>query len=201
MIEKTRDQPQSEKAQAERPLSIRARFLIVSLITVPSALALAALFMVSVFSANLERRLDAELTGHINNIAASLRFAVDGTPERPAGFFDKRFADAYGGLYWQIGDDAAPARLRSQSLWDYTLPRPKTCRPMALSIAMTSPARTARHSRLSSGRSWCRRLPASRHCASPSLPTASRWMMQATASPSISCPISPGSPSSSSAPR
>lgn len=110
---------------ARRPLSIRARFLIVSLVTVPSALALAALFMVSVFSANLERRLDAELTSHINNIAASLRFADDGSPERPTAFFDKRFADAYGGLYWQIGDEGAPARLRSQSLWDYTLPSPE----------------------------------------------------------------------------
>ncbi|MBW9086395.1 HAMP domain-containing histidine kinase [Rhizobium wenxiniae] len=107
-----------------RPLSIRARFLIISLVAVPSALALAALFMVSVFSANLERRLNAELTGHINNIAASLRFAPDGSPERPAGFFDKRFGDAYGGLYWQIGDDTSPARLRSPSLWDFTLAPP-----------------------------------------------------------------------------
>lgn len=115
----------SENIKAgRRPLSIRNRFLIVSLVTVPAALALACLFMVSVFSANLERRLDAELTGHINNIAASLRFAVDGTPERPAGFFDKRFEDAYGGLYWQIGDDTSPARLRSHSLWDYTLTSP-----------------------------------------------------------------------------
>jgi signal transduction histidine kinase len=118
-------QPAKDGKSARRPLSIRARFLIISLVAVPSALALAALFMVSVFSANLERRLDAELTGHINNIAASLRFAADGSPERPAGFFDKRFEDAYGGLYWQIGDDTAPARLRSQSLWDYTLPSPE----------------------------------------------------------------------------
>jgi signal transduction histidine kinase len=108
----------------KRPLSIRSRFLIVSLIAVPSALTLAALFMISVFSTNLERRLDAELTGHINNIAASLRFSPEGSLERPPSFFDKRFTEAYGGLYWQIGDEASPARFRSQSLWDYTLPSP-----------------------------------------------------------------------------
>jgi signal transduction histidine kinase len=125
MSETAPDNRATNEKQRKRPLSIRARFLIISLVSVPTALALAALFMVSVFSANLERRMDAELTGHINNIAASLRFAVDGSPERPAGFFDKRFEDAYGGLYWQIGDDTAPARLRSQSLWDYTLPSPQ----------------------------------------------------------------------------
>lgn len=108
----------------KRPLSIRSRFLIVSLIAVPSALTLAALFMISVFSTNLERRLDAELSGHINNIAASLRFSPEGNLERPPSFFDKRFTEAYGGLYWQIGDEASPARFRSQSLWDYTLPSP-----------------------------------------------------------------------------
>jgi signal transduction histidine kinase len=116
---------EANQAVTRRPISIRTRFLIVSLITVPSALALAALFMVSVFSANLERRLDAELAGHINNIAAALLFSVDGSPQRPVGFFDKRFTEAYGGLYWQIGDETSPARLRSQSLWDYTLPNPK----------------------------------------------------------------------------
>jgi signal transduction histidine kinase len=107
-----------------RPLSIRARFLIVSLVTVPSALTLAALFMVSVFSASLERRLDLELTGHVNTIAASLNFATDGQFERPIGFLDRRSTEAYGGLYWQIGDETSPARFRSQSLWDYTLSLP-----------------------------------------------------------------------------
>lgn len=109
----------------KRRLSIRSRFLIVSLVAVPSALTLAALFMISVFSTNLERRLDAELTGHINNIAASIQFSPEGSLERPAGFFDKRFTEAYGGLYWQIGDEASAARFRSQSLWDFTLPSPE----------------------------------------------------------------------------
>ena len=62
----------------KRPLSIRVRFLLVSLVTVSSALSLAALFMVSLFSANLERRLEEELARHVNNIAGTLRITADG---------------------------------------------------------------------------------------------------------------------------
>lgn len=113
-----------KKLHRKRPLSIRSRFLIVSLITVPCALTLAGVFMVSVFSTNVERRLDAELTGHINNIAATLRVSPQGELQRPNGFIDKRFTDAYSGLYWQIGDSTSNSRLRSQSLWDFTLDVP-----------------------------------------------------------------------------
>ncbi|NWJ27715.1 HAMP domain-containing sensor histidine kinase [Rhizobium sp. RM] len=107
-----------------RPLSIRVRFLLVSLVTVPLALSLASLFMISLFKANLERRLDAELSGHLNNIAASLQFSAEGHVERPSGFFDKRFTEAYGGLYWQISEGGASTAMRSQSLWDFTLAVP-----------------------------------------------------------------------------
>ena len=105
-----------------RALSIRSRFLIVSLVTVPFALTLAAFFMISVFGSGLERRLDTELTGHVNALAATLHFASDGRLERPVDLSDRRSTQAYGGLYWQIGDTISPARFRSQSLWDYTLP-------------------------------------------------------------------------------
>lgn len=105
----------------KRPLSIRARFLLVSLVAVPSALALAALFMTSMFSANLERRLEEELKGHINTIAASIRLGPDGRIEHPFSLMDRRFTQAYGGLYWQIGDAATPALFRSESLWDTSL--------------------------------------------------------------------------------
>lgn len=107
-----------------RPLSIRARFLLVSLASVPTALALAALFLISLFSANLERRVEAELTAHINNLAASIRFQPDGRIARPESFLDRRFSEAYGGLYWQIEDEASRAQLRSESLWDFTLALP-----------------------------------------------------------------------------
>lgn len=108
-----------------RPLSIRVRFLVVSLVAVPLALALAALFMTSMFSTSLERRLEEELKGHINTIAASIRLGADGAIEHPVNLTDRRFVQAYGGLYWQIGDAATPAMFRSESLWDTSLSSPE----------------------------------------------------------------------------
>jgi signal transduction histidine kinase len=108
----------------KRPISIRTRFLLVSLVAVPAALGLAALFMISVFTENLQRRLEMELESHINTLASTIQLGPDGNLQRPSALLDQRFSDAYGGLYWQIGDGNTPALFRSQSLWDYTLPRP-----------------------------------------------------------------------------
>ncbi|MBL8579776.1 MAG: HAMP domain-containing histidine kinase [Mesorhizobium sp.] len=107
-----------------RPLSIRARFLIVSLASVPLALVLAALFMISLFTSNLERRLDAELGGLVGTLAGAVGFGPDGALSPPAGLFDRRFVTPYGGLYWQIEDAAAGTQVRSESLWDFTLSVP-----------------------------------------------------------------------------
>jgi len=107
-----------------RPLSIRARFLLVSLAIVPVALALAGLFFTSLFTANLQRRIEAELAGHINNLAASIHFQPDGRLARPTSTLDHRFSKAYGGLYWQIDDEAMQTQLRSESLWDVALALP-----------------------------------------------------------------------------
>lgn len=104
--------------------SIRGRFLLVSLVSVALALVMASVVLVSLFTRNLETRIDEELTGHIDNIAGALRFAADGTlqlPERPV---DRRFEEPYGGLYWQVEDDARKSELRSASLWDYSLSLP-----------------------------------------------------------------------------
>ena len=104
--------------------SIRGRFLLVSLISVLVALAMANLVLVLLFTRNLEARIDAELSGHINNIAGALRFAEDGRLDLPDRPVDRRFDEPYGGLYWQVGDDERASELRSASLWDFTLPLP-----------------------------------------------------------------------------
>jgi signal transduction histidine kinase len=109
---------------ARRPLSIRARFLLVSLAIVPVALALAALFFTSLFTVNLQRRVETELAGHINNLAAAIGFQPDGRLAHPTSVFDHRFSKAYGGLYWQIADEATQTELRSDSLWDFALALP-----------------------------------------------------------------------------
>lgn len=105
-----------------RPFSLRMRFVIVSVASVTVALGLSALFMASLFASSLERRLEAELTADFNTVAASLKFSPEGRMIRPQGPLDRRFAEPYGGLYWQVEDQADKQQFRSPSLWDYTLP-------------------------------------------------------------------------------
>lgn len=104
--------------------SLRLRFLVVSILSVAVALSLAALVFVQLFVSGLERRLDQELTDHLNNLVGQIGFAPNGDvilPDRP---FDIRFSTPYGGLYWQLTDDARGRTLRSPSLWDVKLALP-----------------------------------------------------------------------------
>ncbi len=105
-------------------LSIRVRFIAVSLASVTLAMVLTAWVFYNLFAFNLQKRIDAELAGHINRIVGLLDFEADGrlkTPDSPA---DNRFYEAYSGLYWQIEDPSRNLRLRSPSLFDYALPLP-----------------------------------------------------------------------------
>lgn len=105
-------------------LSIRTRFILVTLLSVTLALSLAAWFFIGLFAANLERRIDTELTSHLNFLAGTLGFAPDGRLIQPDSPKDNRFFKAYGGLYWQIVDPSTSSELRSPSLFDYALPLP-----------------------------------------------------------------------------
>lgn len=64
------------------------------------------------------------LTSHINTLAGALSFVGDGTLQRPESPLDQRFATPYGGLYWQIVDDARGRPSRSLSLFDTALALP-----------------------------------------------------------------------------
>lgn len=110
-------------------MSIRARFFIISVASVTIALLFAAWFLVELFSDNYGRRIDAELTEHINQLTGALEFSADGRLQSPDGPADNRFRRAYGGLYWQINDPAKNAELRSPSLFDFALPLPRDSHP------------------------------------------------------------------------
>lgn len=104
--------------------SIRGRFLVLSALTVGLALALTAALLVSLFSNNIGKRIDLELTNQINTLAGALTFDANGKLLRPTGPLDPRFGIPYGGLYWQIVDDAAGHTMRSVSLFDTVLDLP-----------------------------------------------------------------------------
>lgn len=104
--------------------SIRGRFLVLSALTVGLALALTFALLVSLFSSNIRKRIDAELTSHVNTLAGALSFDPSGRLARPNGPVDQRFALPYGGLYWQIVDDRNGQVIRSVSLFDTALDLP-----------------------------------------------------------------------------
>ncbi|HWU64218.1 MAG TPA: HAMP domain-containing sensor histidine kinase [Ensifer sp.] len=104
--------------------SIRGRFLLLSALMVGLALALTAALLVSLFSTNIRKRIDLELTSQINTLAGALTFDAGGRLLRPAGSLDPRFGIPYGGLYWQIVDDSAGQTMRSVSLFDTLLELP-----------------------------------------------------------------------------
>jgi signal transduction histidine kinase len=105
-------------------LSIRMRFIAVSLASVTLAMVLTAWVFYNLFAYNLQKRIDAELAGHINWIAGLLAFEADGRLKTPSSPSDNRFYEAYSGLYWQIEDPSRKQQLRSPSLFDFALPLP-----------------------------------------------------------------------------
>lgn len=105
--------------------SIRPRFLLVSGFVIALSLAATAFAFTYLFERALERQIDADLTNIVNQIAAGLDFDAQGKLKEPAGLADKRFHNAYGGLYWQIDDFETGDVLRSRSLWDFVLALPE----------------------------------------------------------------------------
>ncbi|WP_374309629.1 sensor histidine kinase [Dongia sp.] len=118
--------------------SLRLRLLLAAAISVSLALVLAGFGLVALFDRHVERRVNAELHTFVNQIAAGVDFAVGGLPQLNRPLADPRFERPYGGLYWQIVDEAGDAQ-RSRSLWDYVLqlpaPAEESGRPQRYEIA------------------------------------------------------------------
>lgn len=113
--------------------SLQSRFILTSVIAVTLCLAVAGFALLQIFSESYSSRVQNELTGHINRLAAVIRFAPDGAIEAPeGGLADTRSLLPYGGLYWQIDDSLSRRELRSPSLFDYALPLPKDAHPLGV---------------------------------------------------------------------
>nr|WP_247886392.1 sensor histidine kinase [Azospirillum brasilense] len=87
------------------------------------ALALAGLVLSGLFRDHVARRFEAELTNHLDQLAALTELGADGAPVLRQPLSDPRFRRPLSGLYWQVGPGDAPA-LRSRSLWDEALALP-----------------------------------------------------------------------------
>jgi signal transduction histidine kinase len=107
-----------------RRRSLRLRLLLAAVASVGVALLVAGSALVALFSAQIDERIDAELDTYIRQLTAAVVLDPDGTLRLTRPLADPRFDKPYGGLYWQIQDDAHGTALRSRSLWDTRLALP-----------------------------------------------------------------------------
>ncbi|WP_208852334.1 sensor histidine kinase [Roseomonas genomospecies 6] len=103
--------------------SLRFRLLAGAAVWIALALALAGLVLSGLFRDHVARRFEAELTNHLDQLAALIELGPDGAPVLRQPLSDPRFRRPLSGLYWQVGPGDAPI-LRSRSLWDEALPLP-----------------------------------------------------------------------------
>jgi signal transduction histidine kinase len=104
--------------------SLRLRQTLIAGVSITVALAAAGLGLVMLFERHVGRRVDAELDAYLRQLAASITFAADGAIQLDQEPSDPRFAQPLSGLYWQIAEDTAGAKLRSRSLWDHVINLP-----------------------------------------------------------------------------
>lgn len=103
--------------------SLRFRLLAGAAVWIALALALAGLVLSGLFRDHVARRFEAELTNHLDQLAALTELGADGAPVLRQPLSDPRFRRPLSGLYWQVGPGDTPL-LRSRSLWDEALPLP-----------------------------------------------------------------------------
>ena len=105
--------------------SIRLRLLVAAAASVVAALAVAGIGLTYLFERHVERRVEAELATHLDQLIAGVALAADGSlvVTEPPG--DPRFSVPLSGLYWEVAEIPPGTLLRSRSLWDAELQMPK----------------------------------------------------------------------------
>ncbi|MGQ4273858.1 sensor histidine kinase [Terrihabitans sp. B22-R8] len=119
--------------------SLRLRLLLFALATTALALVVAGIGISALFERHVERRMEQELDVYLGQLAGAADFNAEGRlilSREPA---NPRFANVYGGLYWQILDEIGGTRLRSRSLWDAELAAPGTEPPMGETRSSIAP--------------------------------------------------------------
>lgn len=104
--------------------SLRLRLLLAGAASTLVALTLAAYGLTVLFERHVERRIDAELSVHLNQLTAHLEPSQEGQLTLSTPPADPRFDVPLSGLYWQIIHEQKGSVLRSRSLWDSDLALP-----------------------------------------------------------------------------
>jgi signal transduction histidine kinase len=108
--------------------SLRFRLLVGAVIWISLALGVAGTLLATLFRAHVERRLEAELTIQVDQIAAALERTDTGQLVLTHLPTDPRFRKPYSGFYWQV-NAREESIFSSRSLWDVALRLPRDPSP------------------------------------------------------------------------
>ena len=112
--------------------SIRRRLILFAAIVVIATMGLTGIGLTLLFQRHIERRVGQELDAHLSQIVGGLRFLPDGSVQLARPVSDPRFSAIFGGLYYQVSDDAGSIVLKSRSLWDTVLALPDDALPLGV---------------------------------------------------------------------
>ena len=99
---------------------MRRRLVFLAGIVLLLAMAAAWYGLSNLFEQHVERRVQFELTNHLNQLIVSLKHNGKGEYTLTKPLSDPRFLQPFSGLYWQIiGKEGVI--LKSRSLWDFNL--------------------------------------------------------------------------------
>lgn len=104
--------------------SIRRRLILFAAIAVLVTMVLTGVGLTLLFQRHIERRVGQEMDTHLSQILGGMRFLPDGQLQLARNVSDPRFAEVFGGLYYQVANDNGDILLKSRSLWDATLTLP-----------------------------------------------------------------------------
>ncbi|VFU16307.1 ATP-binding protein (plasmid) [Methylocella tundrae] len=103
--------------------SLRGRVLLSSLLVCALTFAVTGALLIHLIRGEFERRFDAELSAHLDQLLARVGQDSTGSLVVVGALSDPRFQRPYSRFYWQV-EDQTGNRIRSRSLWDAVLPLP-----------------------------------------------------------------------------
>jgi signal transduction histidine kinase len=105
------------------PRSLRARLLIGALIWITFGVSAAGVFISALFRQHATELVDAEMRGHLEELASLIDVGTDGTPELYRALSDPRFSQVGSGYSWQISRNGRQL-IKSTSVSSAELPIP-----------------------------------------------------------------------------
>lgn len=104
--------------------SLQLRLLVLTGLGIAMALLLTANVLSNLFRDHVREQLLASMNAQLAQLAAAVEVSPSGEPVLLPRLVDANWDRPYSGAYWQLDAAGTPGKLRSRSLWDFTLALP-----------------------------------------------------------------------------